>query len=153
MSKFKIGDKVVAASQKGTEVWLGLEVVDTYGEMVTCKITDPASKWDVGMKGAFAEDDLRLVTPKAKRDYVADHARRTLRAAGLSKTEAANFVSALAEAGQTWDVKLSQLSRKLPDRLSVVIRGAFSWADSVQGDDYWDNIVRREEEKEATANA
>lgn len=69
--RFKVGDKVVSAMFDDYDRWKGLTVDREYnGEYVYC--TSAA-----GIEGAFRLDDLTLAKPP--RDYVADHARRSLR--------------------------------------------------------------------------
>lgn len=50
---------------------------------------------------------------KTKRNYVEDHARRTLRKAGLTPEQAANVVRAI-KAAPRHEIKLNELSRKIP---------------------------------------
>lgn len=89
--------------------------------------------------------------PKVRRDYVADHARRTLRAAGLTKEEAADAVNTIVKNGRllntTYIQSLSDISRKLPHpgygslqtALERFIRTTFSWSASRLGWDYWND--------------
>lgn len=64
-----------------------------------------------------------MITPnvgqktKTKRNYVEDHARRTLRNAGLTPEQAANVVRAMKAAPGYPEIKLNELSRKIPKRL------------------------------------
>lgn len=98
----------------------------------------------------------------SKRDYVADHARRTLRVAGFSKevakelvaelqhqnaavlagTQAVPFNSVLQRAGllnRDGTFNLSAISRKLPVGKQTLV-GAISWADTKRGFAYWDKV-------------
>lgn len=90
--------------------------------------------------------------PKVKRDYVADHARRTLRAAGLSKDEAAKFVANMLAQPEACAVRPSAISRKLPKPLKDFIYYAFLWDTSNEGFNYWNDISVKLN-KEASANA
>lgn len=78
-----------------------------------------------------------------KRDYVADHARRSLRKLGLTKQEAAAFVRNVQEHGRVSGhstFSLSQLSRKA-ERIDL-LRG-FYWGESKEGYPYWAAIYDR----------
>lgn len=80
-------------------------------------------------------------TVKPKRDYVKDHARRTLRKAGLTDEQARKAVDNAAKCGGR--VQLSAISRELPkDRspASQWIQGAFLWDGSPEGFGYWDRL-------------
>lgn len=68
--------------------------------------------------------------PKAKRDYVADHARRTLRAAGATAEQAAALVKAFAFPLGTNKLELSSISRKLPSgsKLSGLVLTHIEWS-------------------------
>lgn len=113
-----------------------------------------------------------VVSDKPKRDYVADHARRTLRAAGLTKQEAKVFVAAVQEFGHRWCMRsqlrmlwiseaqphldLSKLSRKLPDgvKLSQLLCDSFPWgpAEAKFGIDFG-YLFDHYSEKELNPNA
>lgn len=72
---------------------------------------------------------------KTKRNYVEDHARRTLRKAGLTPEQAANVVKAIKAAPGHKELKLSELSRKIPQavfhgKVANVIGDAFWWVDA-----------------------
>ena len=78
-----------------------------------------------------------------KRDYVADHARRSLRKLGLTKQEAAAFVRNVQECGRMpryITFSLSQLSRKA-ERVDLL--HGFYWAESKEGYQYWSAIDDR----------
>lgn len=81
-----------------------------------------------------------LAVPKPKRDYVKDHARRTLRKAGLTEEQAAKFVKNY-EAEK--DLPLSELSRKIPRGLSLVemLYRSFVWDGTPEGFGYWNSVV------------
>lgn len=71
---------------------------------------------------------------KTKRNYVEDHARRTLRKAGLTPEQAANVVKAIKAAPRWPDIKLNALSRKIPKRfggkLHKLLGNGFWWTDA-----------------------
>lgn len=94
------------------------------------------------------------VQPKAKRNYVADHARRTLRAAGLSKKDARRVVEEIAK-HDTFD--LSKFSRNLPESASVILCTGFMWEYTPEGVKYWAEVEyaqsKREQAKEVAAYA
>lgn len=78
-----------------------------------------------------------------KRDYVADHARRSLRKLGLTKQEAAAFVRNVQERGRVdghRNFSLSQLSRKA-ERIDLL--HGFYWGESKEGYPYWSAIYDR----------
>lgn len=77
---------------------------------------------------------------KPKRNYVRDHARRTLRAAGLTDAEARKFV-----VNYRGPYPLSAFSRKLPGDKTLVqhLYEGFVWDLSPEGFGYWSNIVDR----------
>lgn len=81
---------------------------------------------------------------KAKRDYVKDHARRTLRAAGLTDGEARAFVANYTGSVER-ELPLSKFSRKLPRELSLVdvLYRSFVWDGTPQGFAYWSSVVTR----------
>ena len=92
------------------------------------------------------------VQPKAKRNYVADHARRTLRAAGLSKKDAKRVVEEIAKTeGLTFD--LSTFSRKLPCHVGEVLFQGFIWADTPEGFGYWEALTRELDKKKENVDA
>lgn len=79
---------------------------------------------------------------KPKRDYVKDHARRTLRRLGLSKVEAKQFVKNY----DCQDPSLSEFSRGLPKdykNLTEAVYRGFLWDESPQGHAYWFAIAER----------
>lgn len=103
--------------------------------------------------GLFPNRFLLYKEPKPKRNYVEDHARRSLRAAGLSPTEARNVVKALARNAELWlrekhypavderakplvkdgIVSLHKMGRGLRGvPVHVVIGEGFGWYDSDQ---------------------
>jgi hypothetical protein len=165
MRKFKIGDRVRLAKEifgdQGEKVgdeFTVLDVTTDHSGEQTLWIHEDGTRrigsceYTEGAEDGWRSCRFELVREqeKAPRDYVADHARRTLRKAGLSKEEAAAVV-------RNWDrtgkYKLSQLSRKLPIRLSKVIAVAFTWDGSPEGSGYWRDIWDREFEKEQNAQA
>lgn len=132
----------------------------------TCKDSD-------GREGGFHEHNLSLRdTPKAEerrgqpkakpaRDYVADHARRTLRKLGLAKDEAYNVVAALqlkGSADSSFDegprladgrFDISKLSRGLPEGMTLgqVLGRTFYWYASAKTlglpEKYFSEVHRR----------
>lgn len=147
MHNFKIGDKVRCVSAWGD---LALTVGKTYEVKRADSDFLNVVEDDDGKSGEYFPHRFELVPEqkqKAPRDYVADHARRTLRKAGLSREEAAALVRNWAHE----TVQLSQLSRKLPDTLSAIILGAFVWDTSTEGFECWSNICYREFKKEQNA--
>ena len=131
--RFKEGDKVVSAKFDRFDEWKGLTVSVAHSDWATCKST-------TGHVGAFAYDDLKLAKP---RDYVADHARRSLRKLGLTKQEAAAFVRNVQERGRVSGhstFSLSQLSRKA-ERIDLL--HGFYWGESKEGYPYWSAIYDR----------
>lgn len=139
MGAFKVGDKVRLIRQgKYGNRWDGdMQVTEVYSSGSTA--TDRG--------GAFPHVELELVVEKPKRDYVADHARRTLRKAGLTKEQAKNFVGAVGEwpTGSKLDavstenrLDLSKLSRSTRGlKLSDIVGYGIAWWASPQGFDYW----------------
>lgn len=87
------------------------------------------------------------------RDYVADHARRTLRRAGLSKEEARKFVENCKKSPRCDpEYDLSRYSRQLPSgSLSLCVLCAFDWSWTPEGHEYWEGIYNREHIKEINA--
>jgi hypothetical protein len=128
---FKVGDKVQCAVQERERarnpkytMWAGLVVtkvgIGGYYECVSSQ----------GDTGGFWADDLSLTPhPKPRRDYVADHARRTLRRYGMTAEQAAKFVANLPPE------RRSAYSRDLPEDWSMT--ASFIWNDSPEGFDYW----------------
>jgi hypothetical protein len=92
MSKFKVGDKVAVKKKLTDEAgWAAFR-----DATVTATERTPAGLWPIAIKSnttgntsLVAEHEIRLLE---QRDYVADHARRTIRKAGGSKEFAAAFV-------------------------------------------------------------
>ena len=132
--KFKVGDKVVSAKFDRFDEWKGLTVSVAHSDWATCKSA-------TGHVGAFAYGDLTLAKPQ--RDYVADHARRSLRKLGLTKQEAAAFVRNVQECSRVSGhstFSLSQLSRKA-ERIDLL--HGFYWGESKEGYPYWAEIYDR----------
>lgn len=146
MSKFKPGDNARVLQEIPILGYKGGEVVivrKVHGECVFIEGKYPNGHDPVR---GLAEHKLG---PVPKRDYVADHARRTLRKAGLSAEEARKVV-------QYWghpECSLSALSRNLPAPLSALLVEAFTWKDTAEGSHYWSSIQKREYEKERNAKA
>lgn len=145
-SKFKPGDKVRLVPQgKYTSVWDGPMIVQRpFSHGAGVHALHPKSG-----EGGFNDAELELCPaekPKVKRDYVADHARRTLRKAGLTALQAKQFVQNVLAYNPEQTAKygpsaqLSKYSRNLPDTLARCIDDAFRWIDTPQGREYWDNI-------------
>ena len=99
-----------------------------------------------------------------KRDYVADHARRTLRRAGLTTEQARQFVRnckrqalnarVYSATGFMWRCDLSEYSRKLPyTSVSRTIDSAFLWEGSQEGWQYWCDLSDEFARKEKNAQA
>lgn len=133
MSKFKPGDRVIAKEFTDSAYWNNgkLTVIGLcMGGFVRCQSP-------IGRTGMWQADDLK---PDAQRDYVADHARRTLRAAGLSAKDARRIVQEIRHS--KW-MDLSTFSRKLPVPLSNVITGGFPWAGTSEGIEYWATVAHR----------
>ena len=96
----------------------------------------------------YRPGDRYEVVRASSRDYVADHARRTLRKAGLSKEEARQVV-------ENWgsSVPLSSFSRKVPAVFSDVgpaqfLWAGFTWDQTPQGHEYWFKIAKRIEKEQ-----
>lgn len=149
--QFKVGDRVRLVKQL-----IGGDKNEQIGDEFTVQNVEqgavyihedgtrrlPEGGWTVGVNDGWSPCRFEKIKPK--RDYVADHARRTLRKAGLSKDEARRAVA-------NWDsgnYPLSSLSRKLPEPLSTVLLGAFVWGVSPEGLRYWAEIHSREFKKQ-----
>lgn len=148
MPKFKVGDKVRVIESALPGVHTGWE--DYIEGATVVAVSNHLVNWPYTIKAASGEETLVAeceIELQVKRDYVADHARRTLRKAGLSKEEAAAVVRNWASQDHT----LSQLSRSLPAALSSIIISAFSWGGSPEGFDYWNAIFVRESQEEMNA--
>lgn len=126
-TKFKPGDKVVATKYRDCEYWNNgkLEVTYCGAEFVHARTPD-------GKTGAWLVDQVEFAKPP--RDYVADHARRTLRKAGLSKKDAHRVVEEIAKS-KNFD--LSRFSRTLPYSVSCIIESGFAWFTTPEGGQYW----------------
>lgn len=148
MSKFKAGDKVRVLCAPGSYfAYMAEGSEHTVGKVhagFVCLKGHPEAGW--------CDYRFELIEAAPKRDYVADHARRTLRAAGLSKDEAAKFVANMVAQPAACKVRPSALSRKLPYALHEFIRSAFLWSQTPEGFAYWDALSQKLN-KEATANA
>lgn len=161
MTQFKVGDRVRRRAGHGfdglpADKVFKVQDVRTRGPNdqsieINHRPYDPKDGW----WGASA---FELVS-KPSRDYVADHARRTLRKAGFSKEHAALFVrdvqrkddyepypdpltSIDAVRGEDGYVDLSKLSRSTHGRTPRdLIMGAWRW-NSMHGKNFadWDNI-------------
>jgi len=134
--KFKVGDRVQC-----TAAYIAGDAGNYKGAVVV-SIARDSIPWPVEVQcdsggGLFCEDELELYVPKPKRDYVADHARRTLRKAGLTKEEAAAFVR------NNKEYDLSTFSRALPESAEDVLLKAFAWHESPEGLAYWNALRRR----------
>jgi hypothetical protein len=70
---------------------------------------------------------------KPRRDYVADHARRTLRRLGMTAEQAKKFVERMPAE------KRSGLSRTLPERW-YYLQDSFRFSSSPEGFDYWNDV-------------
>lgn len=133
--KFNPGDRVISAAFNSYPQCQGLVVEDPAyspcGDYVCCK-------GNTGRCGYFTPNDLTKV-----RDYVADHARRSLRKLGLTKQEAAAFVRNVQELGRVSGqstFSLSQMSRKA-ERIDLL--HGFYWGLSKEGYPYWEAIYDR----------
>ncbi len=151
MVEFKVGDKVRILSAIPELGYKGGEVVTikgfNYGDTtVIIEGRYPSGGWPTA---GISKSYLGPVRPKVKRDYVADHARRTLRAAGLPKDVAAKAVANIAKSG---NYNLSEFSRKLPHAASTILGCGFNWRDSPEGQEYWAMAERAQHYKE-TRNA
>lgn len=82
------------------------------------------------MMDDMGEHAVAQKAAKPKRDYVADHMRRTLRKAGLTALEAKQFTE------NTPAEKRHAFSRKLP-RYPMQSNKSFEWATSPEGWNYW----------------
>lgn len=123
-----------------------------YGALGTEHVVDNVRDGYVHLKAAKADGwcDFRFELIERKhRDYVADHARRTLRRAGFSKEAAKAFVKAhsdFARYGSAVGVTsanaldLSTLSRKLPKPGSEMLMTHLWWSHFAEGSDYWTKI-------------
>lgn len=153
---FKKGDKVRVASTAE------LRAINDHSAFVTAtldtvyvvnKVYNHGIISLVGCEGGWYTHRFVLHEAKPKRDYVADHARRTLRKFGLTKEEAAAFVAEVQKHGgnnHSWAKRelvrfsLSDLSRNVPAALgNEVVAHAFSWGGSSKGYDYWDSVNNR----------
>lgn len=144
---FKAGDRIRPVSDRSTDIAEGDEFVVLgvdFGTSGSPRVQFNDKGGDFRHRLA---EDYELVAGK-KRDYVADHARRTLRKAGLSKQDAALFVKNLQEQNPT---AVSLYSRNVPASFCAGALDGFLWSDSPQGHGYWaerldafDNKVRKE---------
>lgn len=153
---FKKGDNVRVASMAE------LRAINCYSAFVTAtldtvyvvdKVYNTGIIYFVGCEGGWFTHRFVLHEAKPKRDYVADHARRTLRKFGLTKEEAAAFVAEVQKNGgnnHSWETyermrfSLSDLSRNVPAALgNEVVDRAFSWGGSSKGYDYWYSVNNR----------
>lgn len=149
--QFKVGDRVRlvntiygSKNEKVGDEFTVLFVSDGGALYVHTDGVRPLSGggWSKGVRDGWLPCRFEKIKPK--RDYVADHARRTLRKAGLSAEEARRAVA-------NWNGTthpLSSLSRKLPAPLSMVLLGAFTWSESPEGVRYWVEIHSREFKKQ-----
>jgi len=91
---------------------------------------------NVQQEGAVTGRREGETKPKAKRDYVADHARRTLRSLGLAADEAKNVVLAIQsnDSAAFQPPKLSAMSRGLPPGVNLhkVLGDSYAWFSSSQ---------------------
>lgn len=136
-NKFKVGDKIRIPARHN-EVWAGVFPITHIWESGVVQIEHP----ELGT-GAFCPGDVVLCVP---RDYVADHARRSLRKLGLTKQEAAAFVrncqtmppDSHTDASERYD--LSHMSRQAsPDDIEC----GFTWSDSPEGHEFWSGVFGR----------
>lgn len=137
--KFKVGDKVKATRQVRSEGYRDNCVpIIRPGEVHTVvKLHNFTS--DVYLDGrcwSVSADDFELYYPKPRRDYVADHMRRTLRAAGLTKDEASRFTK------NTPRERRSAFSRNIPDG-GWRPAGSFYWGESPEGYKFWYEVYAR----------
>lgn len=135
-------------------------------------------KYTIGLKeidGSYFADCFFKVAPAnatKRRDYVADHARRTLRKAGLTKDEANDFVAAVQALGHEWSMSsehgavrneqgrfdLSKISRSLRGvGLHHILGDSFSWrtADSALNKEpgYFERLYTKYRDAKEEANA
>ncbi len=87
---------------------------------------------------------------EATEQRLADHARRTLRKAGLTAHDARRVVQEIQKSG-SYD--LSTFSRRLPAALSEILFSGFTWKGTKEGAHYWDAIYAAAEQNEENANA
>ncbi len=153
--KFKVGDKVrviesaLSVGHTGWEDYIeGATVLRVRLDGATLEGQWPYTiKAASGRETVVAECEIEL---QVKRDYVADHARRTLRKAGLSAHDARRVVQEIQKSA-TYD--LSTFSRRLPAALSEIVFSGFTWEDTVEGEEYWDAVCAAAEQNEGNANA
>lgn len=139
---FKVGDKVRRKKEHLTRnAWpqgrkvLEVRGISGYGELL---FSGTANSWNP-----------EYFEKVKARDYVADHARRTLRKAGLTAEQAAKFVKNCQTLQVYWPspetpvkdgkVDLSKLSRELPAGVAParLVADAFRWNESPEGNAYW----------------
>lgn len=152
---FKAGDRIRSVSDRSTDIAEGDEFVVLgvdFGPSGSPLVQFNDKGGD--FRHRFAED-YELVAGK-KRDYVADHARRTLRKAGLTAKQAKEFVQNVQTQKHSEDVgdegNLSKYSRALPGGLRNCLAWAFTWGITPQGHDYWQaihNNISKEENAQA----
>jgi hypothetical protein len=153
---FKPGDKVVVNQDATANANIGnpdLLRARIEGTVLTVKKAEEPFIRVEEFEGQFYAKRFQLA-PKAKpkRDYVADHARRSLRTAGLTPEQAAKFVEnakklkpygavpdhVIGTNKVTGHIDLSGLSRMTqPGRVADVLGYAFSWGASPEGTAYW----------------
>lgn len=162
MNHFTVGDKITRVGPSNGFVKRGktYTVSEILGDGFI-KLEGNDANW---LAVKFKAAEVKDVKPVkgSKRDYVADHARRTLRVAGFSKEVAAELVaelqhqneqlkagtqaiplnSVLQRAGllsRDGSFNLSAISRKLPVGKQTLV-GSLTWAHTKRGFDYWDKV-------------
>lgn len=172
--QFKVGDRVRlvntiygSKNEKVGDEFTVLFVSDGGALYVHTDGVRPLSGggWSKGVRDGWLPHRFEKIKPK--RDYAADHARRTLRAFGFNKKHAAMIVQAL----QHPDTRpyedyplptISGLSRKVPGVYAYpgheltpgdFLLHAFTWNTAPEGPDVWSQIHDSYATKETHAQA
>ena len=138
-TKFKVGDKVRVIE---SALPVGHTGFEDYIEGATVRRVHLTGPWTYTIEAASGRETVvaeSKIALQVKRDYVADHMRRTLRReAGMTIEQAAKFTA------NTPPELRGKYSRKLPGKHSTEFMWRFSlsfdWEYSPEGFDYWESV-------------